>query len=648
MRKAMAICLSVLCCLPAASVPAVAQTPEPKAYDGTGLFSGFKRRYLPRNERPVDFSNSPRLDALMRAGRIYLSLRDAIALALENNLDVEFARYGPRLSDTDVMRANSGQLLRNLGSSVRQGSQSVAGGVLGGAGALGNVGGAGGGGGQGGILSGVSVQLAGSSIPNLDPQAFVVSQLGHQTSPQTSSFVTGTNGLISNYKTVSYGVAKGFLTGTSVQLDMFSRNLQQNSPNNDFNPVTNGNISLSINQRLLQGFGPGLNSRVIKIAKNNRHSADLAFKAQVIATVTNVVDLYWDLVTLNDDLKIRQQAMALNQKLYEDNKRRAELGAIAPIDIVQAEAEVAAAQQEVTNAETQVLQQEMVLKNVLTRTGVDSLTVASARIVPTDRFPVPDSEPIEPVQDLIGEALANRPEIEQSRIALENSRLSIKGTQNALLPSLEVFANLQNNGLAGSVNTVEFARAQQALIPTRTSQTVNPFFLGGYGTFLSQLFARNFPDYSVGFQLSIPLRNRAARADFIKDQLNLRQQQINDRQMQNNIRVNVLNARIAVQQARAAYDTSVKARMLQEQTLNGERRKYQLGTSSFLNVVIVQRDSVNRQAAEVSALRAYVRARNNLAAVTGRVLKVHNVELDEAYAGVVKREPDIVIPVVEN
>ena len=224
-------------------------------------------------------------------------------------------------------------------------------------------------------------------FPTSIPRPIVQGQFGHSTQIITNSFATGTNYLVSGYKATGYGITKGFLTGTSVRLDMSSQNLSQNSPRNDFNPATSGNLGLTINQHLLQGFGLALNSRVIKIAKNNRHAADLSFKAQVIATVANVVDLYWDLVTYNENLKVRQQALELNQKLYTDNKRRAELGAIAPIDIVQAEAEVAASQQEVTNAETQVLQQEMILKNVLTRNGVDNLAIMNARIVPTDKHP---------------------------------------------------------------------------------------------------------------------------------------------------------------------------------------------------------------------------------------------------------------------
>jgi outer membrane protein len=647
MQRARSLSVVVLCF--ALVRTSAGQTPEPQPADPGDWSYRLTHRYLPTPVPAVDFGNSPRLDKLMRAGRIYLSLRDAVALALENNLDIEYARYAPRLAEANLDRALAGQLLRNVGGGTRSGPSSASLGVLSGAGSLGASGG-GSSTGSSGVLSGLNVQLAGTAIPNIDPTAFVNGQFSHQTSPQTSSFVTGTNFLVSSYKFASYGVNKGFLTGTSLSLDMNNTlGLRQNSPTNDFNPTTRANLGFTISQRLLQGRGIKLNSRVIRVAKNQRTSSALQFRAQVIATVANVADLYWDLVSFNEALKVKQRALGLNEKLYQDNKRRAELGAIAPIEIVQAEAEVAASQQDVTNAETQVLQQEMILKNVLTRNGVDNMMLANARVVPLDRIDVPQQEPVRPVQDLLDEAFRNRPELEQSRIGLENSRISMTGTRNALLPSLDVYATFQNNGLAGQVNDLPplFTGSSQ-VISSRTSASVNQYFLGGYGTAVSQILRRNFPDYTVGFQLNVPLRNRAAQADLVTDQLNYRQAQINDKQLQNSIRVNVMNARVALSQARSAYDTSVKARMLSEQTLNGERRKYQLGTSSFLNVVIVQRDTVNRELAEVNALSQYVRARTNLLDVTGGILQTYDVNLEEAKAGMVKREADLPVAPAEK
>jgi outer membrane protein TolC len=372
--------------------------------------------------------------------------------------------------------------------------------------------------------------------------------------------------------------------------------------------------------------------------------SDLTFKQQVIATVANVVNLYWDLVSFQQGLRVKERALELNRNLYEDNKRRAELGAIAGIDTIQAEAEMKSAQQDVTNAASQVRQQEMILKSVLMRDGLDNLAIATARIIPMDHIDVPQQQPVVPVQDLVQEALANRPETEQNRISLENARINMLGTKNAILPTLQAFVTLSNNAQAGQVNAipVPITVDGQTQFVQRTPSSVNQFFVGGYGTVLRQLFCRNFPNYSVGLQLSVPLHNRAAQADLITDELNYRQSQIQDRQLQNNIKVSVMNSWVALTEAAAAYNASVEAQQLQNQTLQGQLRKYELGSASFLDVLIAERDSVARDLAAVDALGQYARARTNMLQVTSRLLKEYDVSIDEAAAGVVQREPDLV------
>jgi outer membrane protein TolC len=644
--------LSVILCL-AIVLPVFAQTPEIKGSSNTGFFSRFTRNYRPTAVAHINFEDSQRIERLIRAGRIYLSLRDAIALALENNLDIEVARLNPKLQQANVLRASAGALLRNVNNNISNGPSSASLGVLAGANSLGSTNTGSGNGGTGGVLSGLSVQLAGSAIPNLDPTFFLNSQFQHQTTPLTSTFTTGTNFLVTSYKNANFGIQQGFLTGTSVSVGMGNTlGYRQNSPNNDFNPVTQGALSFSITQNLLNGFGVGVNNRAIRIAKNQMHISDLTFKQQVISTVNNVVGLYWDLVAFNDSLKVKQQTLELNTQLYTENKRRAELGALAEIDIIQAEAEMKSSQQDVTTAETQVMQQEMILKSAITRSGFSNAAVVSARIVPTDHFDVPPQDAIQPTQDMVSEAFQKRPEIEQSQVGLEDARINMLGTKNNLLPSLSVFANLSNNGLAGSANDLPVP----IISPTgqilgyrqRTNADVNSFFLGGYGSFLNQLFSRNFPNYSAGFQLNIPIRNRANQADLITDELNYRQSQIQDKQLQNNIKLNVINAQIALKQARAAYETAVAARKLQEQVLAGERRKYELGTSSILNVVIVQRDTTTREIAEVDARSQYIKARTALDNVLGRTLDVQNVDIGQAKNGIVTREPDLIPATVQN
>ena len=537
-------------------------------------------------------------------------------------------------------------MLRFQSSNITAGFSSASTGVLGATNSLGTIGSSTGATGQSGILSGFTIQAAGSTIPNLEPVLFSSWQGTHNTNPLTSSLTTGTNYLVSSAKTFDYGIQKSFLTGATVTLDWYQQHLYQNSPANDFNPSLKGNMEFSMRQPLLQGFGWSTNKRAITQAKNNLSIADLNFKEQVMATVKNVVDLYWDLVSFNETLKVKRTALELAQKLYEDNKKRVAAGAIAPIDIIQAEAGVQTTELDYRNAETQVLQQEAILKNVLTRTGVDSANVLASRIIPTDTIELPESEPVEPIQDKIAYALANRPELVQTKISLENARVNMKGVKNAMLPGLDVFVDLQNSGLAGQVNTVPIPPLASQIIAPHDPSTVNQYFLGNYGTLYSQVFGRNFPNYSAGFNLTIPLRNSGARADMIKNQLDYRQAQIQQKQQENTIKLTVVNTQIALEEAGRAYDTAVKARKLEEQTFAGERRKYELGTSTFLNVVLIQRDVVTTQSAEVNALNSYIRARSNMDLVLGRILDVNHVDLQEAFLGSVKRPPSA-LPVLD-
>jgi outer membrane protein TolC len=609
-----------------------------------GFANWFSNNYRSHPIQQSRFEDSQRIDKLMRAGNIYLSLRDAIALALENNLDIENARYNPKLSEANLFRAQAGQLLRNVSSNISSGPSSAQLGVLA-SNALGSGGisSSSGGSGTGGVLSGLNVQLAGTAIPNLDPTFFVQGQFVHNTTIQTATNITGTNFLVSQYKSVVYGIQQGLLTGTNIQLYQSNQlGVSQNSLYNMFTPFSQGSLAVSVTQNLLQGFRPSINNRQIRIAKNQLHISDLTFKNQVMATVASVVGLYWDLVSDIEMLKVKQQTLDLDTKLYNDNKRRAELGAIAPIDIIQAEAEMKAAQQDVTNQQTQVLQQETILKTVLTRTGLERMEIVNAHIVPTDHFEIPVEEAVQPIQDLIAQAIASRPDVEQSTLGLQDARIATLGVKDAMLPQLTAQVSASNGGLAGQINPTYAAAAQAGLMPA-----ANGYFVGGYGTLLSQLFGRNFPNYSASISLSIPIRNRAAQADYVTDQLNYRQQQIQDHQLRNNIRQNVINSRVTLSQARAAYDTSVEARKLQEQTATGTRRKYELGTATILDVVITQRDTTTRELAEVQAKSQYIHAHVNLENVIGQMLKNYDVSIDEAKSGTVGREADL-IPAVPN
>jgi outer membrane protein TolC len=629
------------------AAPVFAQTTDTFTLPGkVGFWNGFVRPYAPHLVAPISFEDSTRIGKLLRAGNIYLSLRDAIALALENNLDIEIARLQPKLNLANMQRAQAGQLLRSVSTSISSGPNSATLGVLAGS-AVGNTGSSGSSSNTG-VLSGLSVQLAGSSIPNLDPTLFTTFSAAHQTAIETSTVVTGTNSLTTNYKNWVAGVQQGYWTGTTVQVYMSSTfGLNQNATTSLFNPVDQGSANISITQNLLNGFGIAVNKRALTQAKNNLRLSDLQFKQQVMATVANVVNLYWDLVSFKDDLKVKQQTLDLDTNQFQDNRRRAELGAIAPIDTITFESEMKTAQQDVVTQETQVLNQENIIKSVLTRSGLDDPAIIAANIIPTDHVDVPAQDQVRPIQDLIAEAMQNRPEVFNNQISLENARLNMLGTKSNLLPTLSANVTLSNAGQAGSVGNAQVpiygANGNVTGYRPLTSADVNGYFLGGYGTVLGQIFGRNFPNYSASFQLTMPLRNRAAQADLITDELNYRQSEIQDRQLKNNIKLSVINAVTAMRLQRAAYESAVVARQLQDQTLAGARRRYELGSATILDVLIAQRDDTTRQLAEVDARRQYIDARTNLQQQLGTILDDYNVDLGEAMSGQVKREPDLTV-----
>lgn len=601
------------------SQDAIQQDTTPRLEEGGHWYSRFQYPYIPRIVPPLNVSNSLRFDSLMRAGNLYLSLQDAIALALENNLDIEVERYEYAFANADLLRARSGASIQGIPTGVTTGVPTGAASIIGnGTAGLPSTGAA------------SSLALGGS----LDPVFNSTVQFGHISTPQQNTVTTGITSLVTVNKTANFNVSQSFSTGGTVTLGYNNLVTSQNSFQNNFNPATTSNLDLTVTQPLLQGFGPALINRTIKIAKNNLKAADYVFKAQVSNVVANVAALYWNLVYFNSDLDVKRRAIAVSTKLLNDNKAQVEVGTLAPISITQAEAQVASDQQALVQSETNVLQQETILKSALSRNGLADPSIATARIIPTDRMRVPDVEPIEPYQDLVARAMENRPELTQSRIQIDNSKLNLQGIRNQLLPQINAIGDLRNNALAGLVNTQ--INPATGLVQLHNA---DPFFIGGYGTVLGQLFGRNFPNYTVGVQLSIPLRNRAAQANMMTQELSLRQNELSIQRLVNQIRVDVQTALTAVNQARAQYKAASQARVLQEATADAEAKKLAVGASTPYNVILMQRDMWAAQDAEVQAQATYVLSRVQLAFATGTTLEGYGVQIDEAKAGHVARPP---------
>ena len=616
---------------PPTNAPLPDQTPRLES-ERPHWHSPFTQKYNPKIVPPVNVSNSRRIDQLLRGGNLYLSLQDAIALALENNVDIEVQRYGFLIAEQNLKLAQSGGAAGNVSTAVA-GAAASAGAPGGGAGLV-----TAGGGNTvstaGGVTQGA---IAGVTIPNLDPVLTGTVQWAHTTTPQQNTITTGTTSLVTQAQTYNFGVSQGFLTGGTATLSFNNGIQDQNALRSIYNPATSTSLDLQVTQPFLQGFGLAINNRNIRIAKNNVKVNDFTFQQQVLSTVTNVIQLYWNLVSYIENVDVDQQALTYSTKLLEDNKKQVEIGTLAPVEVTRADAEVATDQQNLLTAQTTVRQQEVILKNAISRNGIASAEIADAHIIPTDRIRIPEVEPVIPMQDLVAEALNKRPDLAQTQMQLENSKISVTGTRNAMLPSLNLIGDLRNNGLTGFPNPLASNTGSNNI---STVNSADPFFIGGYGNVLTQIFSRNFPTYTVGAQLNIPLRNRAAQANMAVAQLQLRQSELQVQKSVNQIRQDVNNALIAIEQARARYAAAEKSVVLEQQLLDAEQKKFALGTSTPFNVIQVQRDVANSRLAEVQALTAYGLAKAQLDQALGTTLQNNRIEVSEAKAGRVERPPD--------
>lgn len=625
--------ISFLCAACLAVQSASAQSSAVRIEPPKGGLGWLTRPYQTPYIPPIDTKNTDRLASLIRAGNLYLSVQDVITLALENNIDIEVQRYGPLLAKEVLLRAKGGGLLRDFGVSVAPGPQSVS---LTGV-SVNASGGAGTGAAGAGVSSsgGITIQL-GPAIPNLDPQVTLYADAGHTTTPQSNTTLTGTTALIFNTRTYQAQYSQNWAFGLSTQLSYVSAHNSVNSGFYSINPFTTGDLDLTVTQNLLQGFGSWVNGRDIIVAKNNEKVSELQFKQQVITTVASVLNLYWDLVSFEQDVKARKDELATAQQLFNDNKKQVAIGTLAPIEVTRAESQVYTAEQDLLVAQTNLLQQETVLKNALSRSGVENPILANVHIIPLDRFTIPPKDDIKPVNELFQEALGNRVEIAQARINISSNKAALRGIKNGIRPTLQAFAELTNNGLTGVQN--------QLAIPFLTQGSpliANPFLTGGYGNLLGQIFRRNYPNYSAGISLNIPIRNRAAQSDYVTSQLQLRQLQLQFQKQINQIRVDVQNAEIGLQQARARYDSSVRARVLQQQTLEADQKKYKLGASTVFQVVQDQQTLATAQSNEVQATANYSHARVQFDQALGTTLATNHISLGDVQSGHISRQSEL-------
>ena len=585
------------------------------------------RPYLAPQVPPIRLANSGRLGNLVRAGMLYLTVQDAIALALENNIDLEVARYNPILAEWQLERSRAGGALPGVPSSAAQAGNVANGQGIAGSQAAAGVGG-GGNGNNGTSATNATVAQIGPIAQTLDPIIQESTVLSHQTAPQANETQTVLPELISNTRNSSFSYAQGFLIGGNVTVSYKDSYLSENAPTDVLNPSSAPSLSITFQQNLLRGFGVGVNARTIRVSQMNVKASELNFKTQVSNTVNQVLNLYYALSAGYEDIKAKTNAVEVAQKFYENSKLQQEAGTMARLDVTTAESQLASAQYDLVNSQTNLQQQELQLKNLLSRTGIADPTLASVEIVPLDRIAVPEADDLPPLKNLLETALANRSDLASERLGITGSEIAALGTRNGILPLLTGIAGESAAGLAGT---------PRVAVSSFGVETANPYFDGGIGTALGQALRRNFPTNRVAGIFQTPLRNDQAQADFAIDQLQLRQSQIQLNKDLNQVAVDISNYVVALRQARGRYRAAVQTRILQQQLLDAEQKKLAGGASTPFNVVQQERDLAAAQSAEIAVLVDFSNARVALDQTLGTTLETNHVSIGDARAGKVLR-----------
>ena len=620
MRTQTVVCWIACACL---AVPAPGQD-QPYTISRSNLPATI-RPYVAPHIPPIRLTNTNRLTSLIRAGSLYLTLEDALALAIENNLNLEIARYGPMLADSALERAKAGGPLRgvpNVNSVITSADAGlgVAGGLL--SAGFGGGGGGGGGGGNGGA----AIQQIGAITPVLDPYLQDTTVFSHQTSPQANTVYSGVTSLVSTFHTYNTTLVQRLISGGLVQYTNYEQYLHENSPGDLFNPAVGPHMDLYLQHNLLQGFGVGLNNRGIRIAQFNTTASREVFRLTLFNLVTQVVNLYWDLVSAREELKARQYALEITRQFVADTKYEISVGAIAGVEMPRAESEYGTRRQDLAVAEADVRQRAILLKDALTHTDVPELD--AAEVIPLDRIEIPETVELPALRQAVTTALAKRPDVAVSNFRDQTTEMNLPGTTNPLLPSLTVTGRMYDRGTAG----------------TPAGEGANPYFKGGYGSAVEQILRRDFPSETMVANFSVPFHNRQAQADYGIDQLQFRQSQVSGQRDTNQIVVDLASRINAVRQAHSRYQVARDTRVLQELLLEAEKKRSS-GPQTFNAIMADQRQLITAQLAEVSARTSYQHARAALDQGLGDSLDRYNITLEEGLAGKVNREsraPDVV------
>lgn len=603
--------------------------------------------YMPRHVGPPNLANTARIDQLMHDGKIMLSMDDAVALALENNLDIAIARYSLNIADTDVLRAKAGNNILGVNFGVVQNTPG------GGVGGLGSSVGSGTGGtsvAPGGIGAGTAGLVGstlgiGSPITSFDPVVTGNLQMDRFYQLSSSAF-NGVPVINQNTGTANFAYQQGFHWGTNLSIGFNNSHVTTNIPFSTLSPQVSSNFKLQLNQHLLQGFGFLPNTRFIKIAQNNREISDVAFRLQIITTVDQIENMYWDLVFAYENVRVQKESLAFAQKTLSDTQKQVQIGSLAPIETVRAQSTVASDMQQLITAQNNLQLQQLLMKNALSRSLHDP-RLADAEVIPTSTTQLPPQEPVTPTEDLVTDALAHRAELAESRIDLANREVNNKSVRNAQLPSLDLFAYYGGSGLAGDLNpNIPFCSANGAnqsfcIDPTQIPPQFGSGRPVGYVDALNNLVTSAAPDKGIGLTLNIPIRNRNAQANQVRAELEYRQAQMRLQQIENQVRIEVRNAQFTLSGNRAAVEAAQAAVAWARQSLEAEQKKLNLGASTSTAVLQNSSALATSESTLVSAMANYEKSRVELDRATGLLLDHAGVIMSDAERGQVTHMPAI-------
>lgn len=606
--------------------------------------------YTPRQVGPLNVTNSSRVDQLLKDGTMYLSINDAVAMALENNLDIGIQRYNLSIADTDILRTSSGAVALGVNAGLVQGTPggttgttsaggtgtSTTGSTGGGAGGT-TIGVGGAGAGAAGIVA--STQGEGPPLDNYDPVITGTVAFQRAITPESNTIISGTNELNQNTTTANFLYTQGFSTGTLMTVGFDNTRVASNALFNTLNPNLTPSFNFQLRQHLLQGFGFDPNLRYIRIARNNKLITEVTFRNQLITTVSQIENIYWDLVNAYENVTVQQRALDLANKTLSDNQKQVTAGTLAPLTVVQSQSAVATAKQNLIAAQVNLQLQQLLIKNAITRNMADPM-LAIAPVIPTDTLNTTQEYEVGSVESLIAQALQQRPEIATARLTLTNSEITKKSIRNELKPAVDLYAFYGASALAGPKNP----------LCTDPTQCSTPGFPIGYGGAFSNLFNSSFPDKGVGVNVNIPLRNRQIQADQVRSDLEYRQAQMSLLQTENTIVLQVRQAQFTLQQNYVALQAAIAARDYAAEALDAEQKKLRMGASTSTLVLQASSNMTQAESNVLAAATNYEKSKVQLDLSTAETLTKLGINMADAEAAQVKQEPKVpgVVPANNN